>query len=81
MIFAKFLWVAFFKFRNLFIKFKNRLSCYFKNSYFFRKNLDFFDFDFFNRLFFDFDFSVSSSTLILSLGRQYFFNKYYFFLF
>jgi hypothetical protein len=76
--FIFFLWSFFIlKFRNLFFKFKFRLNCYFKNSFFFRKNLDFFDFDFYNRLFFDFDFSVSSSSMLLALGRRYFFNKFF----
>lgn len=61
----------------MFLKFKNRLSCYLKNSYFFRRNFDFFDFDFYNRLFFDFNFSVPHSALILSFGRRFFFNKFF----
>ena len=59
------------------MKFKQRLSCFLKNSFFFRKSLDFFDFDFYNKLFFDFDFNGTNSAMILSFGRRYFFNKFF----
>jgi hypothetical protein len=48
-----------------------------RNSFFFRRYLDFYDFDFYNKIYFDFDYDNFGSPLILAFGKKFFFNKFF----
>ena len=70
------LWFFFlFHLKKLFLSFKFKLDCFYKNIFFFKKYFSFYKHNFFNKIFYSYNSEYYLGSFIYSLGSNFFFNR------